>query len=140
MDMMNATEVRKNWSVILDSVVRERPIYVKRTHDNVAILDLKLLNDLLDVYGYTAEAYVEPDGSVTLSADKLDLVVNGADEKAARKALAHDIKEYAEDFYREFSFWSAAPNRRSHIPIILRALTQSEEDIEREIECRAGKN
>ena len=40
MDLLNATEVRKNWSVTLDQVAHERPAYVKRTHDNVAIVSL----------------------------------------------------------------------------------------------------
>ena len=35
MDLQNATDVRKNWSITLDKVSHERPAYVKRTHDNV---------------------------------------------------------------------------------------------------------
>ena len=139
MNMMNATDVRKNWSMTLDSVVRDRPVYVKRTHDNVAIMDLRLLHYLLGIYGYRAKLYTEPDGSVTLSAEDLDLAVNAENEKAARIALAHDIKTYADDYYQEFSLWSSAPNRRSHVPYVMKALMQSEEEIEEEIQCQIGK-
>ena len=97
MDMLSATDVRKNWSLTLDSVVRDRPAYVKRTHDSVAIIDVYTLNTILAGYKYNARKYVEDDGSVTLSLEDIDIVVNCNDEESAKKRLAADIKEYAED-------------------------------------------
>lgn len=140
MVMLNATEVRKNWSLTFDSVVHERPVYVKRTHDNIAMLSLNTLNEILLGYHFSAKQYQESNGSITLSADELDLVVNGADETEAKKELAAEIKDYAEDFYAEFPLWSSATNRKSHIPYVLKALLLDVNQIEREIICRAGKN
>ncbi len=40
MDVLSSTDVRKNWSETLDSVVRERPAYIKRTRDNLALMNI----------------------------------------------------------------------------------------------------
>ena len=36
--------------------------------------------------------------------------------------MAKEILEYAEDFYKEFNYWSIAENRKSHIPYVFKAL------------------
>ncbi len=140
MDMLSATDVRKNWSVTIDSVIRNRPAYVKRTHDNLAIINVTTLNSLLAGYKYYAKKYTEEDGSVTLSLVDIDIVVNDHDEVSAKKRLAENIKEYAEEFYEEFSVWSSAPNRKSHIPYIVKALTLNTDEISEDIVCQNGKN
>ena len=140
MNLLNATDVRKNWSVTLDQVAHERPAYVKRTHDNVAIVSVSTLNMMLSGYHFCAKEFKEKDGSVTLSAVDLDIVVNEVNEQAAKRRLAEYIKEYAEEFYEEYSLWSKAPNRKGHIPYVFKALTLDTEAIEGEIICQAGKN
>ena len=125
MDLQNATDVRKNWSITLDKVSHERPAYVKRTHDNVAIVSVSTLNLML---------------SVTLSAVDLDIVVNEENEQAAKRRLAEYIKEYAEEFYEEYPLWSKAPNRVGHIPYVFKALTLDTNEIEKAIICQDGKN
>lgn len=139
MKMISATDVRKNWSMTLDSVIRERPAYIKRTRDNLALLDMKTLSYVLSGYEFSAEILIEDDGSVTLSADYLDLVVNAKDEEKAKMALAADIKEYAEDYYEHYSTWSVAPNRKSHIPYVLKALSLATPKIAEELVCRSGR-
>ncbi len=99
MDMINATDVRKNWSITLDNVAHERPAYIKRTHDNVAIFSVDTLNMILAGYHFNARRFKEKDGSVTLSSVDLDIVVNDVNEEAAKRRLAEYIKEYAEEFY-----------------------------------------
>ncbi len=140
MDILNSTDVRKNWSVTLDSVIHERPAYIKRTRDNLALINMDTLDEVLSGYRFSVRKYIEDDGSTTLSADNIDIVVNAKDEKTAKKALAADKKEYAEDYYEHFAIWSVSPNRRHHIPYILKALSLNENAIEEEIVCRNGKN
>ena len=140
MDLLNATDVRKNWSVTLDKVAHERPAYVKRTHDNVAIISFSTLNLMLAGYHFCAKKFKEKDGSITLSAVDLDIVVNEANEQAAKRRLAEYIKEYAEEFYEEYALWSKAPNRVGHIPYVFKAITLDTEAIEEEIICQDGKN
>lgn len=140
MNVLNATDVRKNWSVTLDSIVHDKPAYIKRTHDNIALMDVSTLNELLAGYKYTADKYDEDDGSVTLSLRELDIVVNDADLEATKRRLAEYIKEYAEEFYSEYNVWSKAPNRKGHIPYVFKALTLDTDSILEDIVCQNGKN
>ncbi len=139
MDLLNATDVRKNWSITLDNVAHERPAYIKRTHDNVAIFSVETINAMLSGYHFNAKKFKEKDGSVTLSAVDLDIVVNEENEKAAVRRLAEYIKEYAEEFYSDYAYWSKAPNRQSHIPYVFKALTLDTESVMEDIVCRNGK-
>jgi hypothetical protein len=140
MFMLKATDVRKNWSSVTETVVREKPQFIKRTRDSMVLADLGLFEDLLSAYGFSANKYVENDGSVTLSLNEIDLVENGKTDKEARLALGQAILEYAVDFYKEFSVWAAAPNRKSHVPYVLRALILDDPTkIGDFVVCQAGK-
>ena len=119
---LNATDVRKDWSMVMETAVREKPQFIKRTRDYMVLADLKLFESLLSAYEFSAERFDEADGSVTLSLRQIDLVENGKTEQEARRLLGQAILDYAEDFYREYSLWSAAPNRKPHIPYVLKAL------------------
>ena len=140
MDYLNATDVRKNWSITLDSVVHDKPAYIKRTRDEIAMMDVRMLSYLLKIYQYIAEKYVEPDGSITLSLKDMDLVVNSIDEESAKDELSGEILEYAEEYYKDFSIWSTATNRQNHIPYVIKALMMDRESIRESIICLDGKN
>ena len=119
---INATEARKEWSTVIDSVVRERPQFIKRTRDFMMLSDIGTIDAILSAYSFTADALHEKDGTVTLSLREMDLVENGENESAAKLLLAKHIMEYAENFYSEYEYWSKAPNRRAHIPYVFKAL------------------
>ena len=140
MTTVSATDVRKNWSTTLDTVVRERPVFVRRVRDDVTIIDRSTLDNVLSFFELSAHRYIEDDGSLTLSSVDLDLAVNAPDEESARMALAKEIKEYAEDFYNDFALWSKAPNRKKHVPFVLKALTLNETEIAEEIICLDGRS
>ena len=82
MNTLSATEVRKNWSLTLDSVIRNRPAYIKRTRDNVALSDVNTLISL--ILGGTADADtlrradVNSDGEINISdVNKvMDIILN----------------------------------------------------------------
>ena len=60
---LNATEVRKEWSSVVDGVVREKPALIKRTRDKMWLSNLDTMKEILEAYSFTAERYVEDDGS-----------------------------------------------------------------------------
>lgn len=122
MFVMNATDVRRDWSSVTESVVRERPQFIKRTRDKMVLASLSLFESVLDIYEFTANKYIEDDDSITLSLNEIDLIENDVNEQSAKYALSKSILEYAEDYFNEFSLWSAAPNRKGHIPYVLKAL------------------
>jgi len=138
---INATDVRNEWSAVVDSVIREKPRFIKRTRDYMFLSDINVIKDLLSVYTFTAKQFTEDDGSVTLSLDQIDLVENGTDEQDAKIKLAKAIIEYSEDFYSDFNLWASAPNRKPHIPYVIKSLVISDPSaIGGMIQCRHGKN
>jgi hypothetical protein len=138
---LNATEVRKDWSSVVDGVVRDRPTFIKRTRDRMWLSNLDTMAEILSAYQFTAERYVEDDGSVTLSLNEIDLVENAATESEARRLLAQSILEYAAEYYENYSFYSKAPNRKKHVPYIFKALIMDDVDeLGESIICRDGKN
>lgn len=138
---MSATEVRKDWSRVLDSVTRRRPAFIKRTHDNVVLASTESLSAMLSDVRYETIIFQEDDGSITLSLDALDLVVNEKSLESAKKTLANDIEEYAEEYYANYESYSVSPNRRAHLPYVMKALiADSLKELEDAIECRVGKN
>lgn len=141
MIMEQATNVRKEWSAVCDSVIHEKPKFIKRTRDKMWFSNLETMSEILAAYHFTAEKLVEEDGSVTLSLNEIDLVENGKDEIEARFNLGNAILEYATEYYNEYELYSHSPNRKTHIPYIFRALILDDpEKIGELIECHDGKN
>jgi hypothetical protein len=138
---INATDVRNDWSAVVDSVLREKPKFIKRTRDYMLLCDLKVIESLLEAYKFTAEEFTEGDGSVTLSLNEIDLIENGKDKQEALLNLSKGILEYAEEYYGLFfDEWSSSPNRRVHLPYVFKALIKGDaKSIGEVIECRPGK-
>jgi hydroxymethylpyrimidine pyrophosphatase-like HAD family hydrolase len=139
MQTLNATQVRKDWSSVLDSVTREKkPVMIKRTRDYLLLTEANLFSELLSAYNFHAKIFTEEDGSVTISLDELDLVENGKNKAEALQKLASAILEYAEDYYEDFSYWSRG-DRRAHIPYVIKALVIGDTNkIGGLIKCRRG--
>ena len=137
---MNATDVRKNWSEVSESVIREKPQFIKKTRDYMMLSNMEFMNVLLSGYQFTAVKYVESDGSVTLSLNEIDLVENADSEEEAIKAMSASILEYAVDFYKDFNFWSSANNKKSEIPYVFKALILDDvAKIGECIQCQVGE-
>lgn len=137
----SATEVRKEWSSVIDSVVHDKPKFVKRTRDCILLSNIEVIENILEAYHFTAEKFIETDNSITLSLNEIDLIENAETEKEARLKLGKSILEYSNDYYNEFSFWSSAPNRKNHMPYVMKALIiDNAEKIGDSIQCQDGKN
>lgn len=139
--MEQATTVRKEWSAVCDSVIHNKPKFIKRTRDKMWFSNLEIMSELLEIYHFTAIKYIENDGSITLSLNEIDLVENGPDEQTARLNLAKAILEYSLDYYNEYETYSRSPNRKKHIPYIFKALIIDDpEKIGEILQCQDGKN
>ncbi len=138
---MNATDVRRDWSLIIDNAVREKPQFFKRTRDYMMLSDISFLEELLTAYTFTAAKIIEEDGSVTLSLNEIDLIENAPTEEEAKLKLAKEIFEYSVDYYEEFNYWNSSPNRKAHVPYVFKALVLNDiNKIGDLIECQNGKN
>ena len=139
--MEQATTVRKEWSAACDSVIHEKPKFIKRTRDKMWFSNLETISEILEAYYFTATRYIEGDNSVTLSLNEIDLVENGKDEQEARLNMGRAILEYALDYYNEYEMYSHSPNRKKHIPYIFKALIiDNPERIGDMLQCQDGKN
>ena len=139
--MEQATNVRKEWSAVCDSVVHEKPKFIKRTRDKLWFSNLDTMTEILSAYKFTAEKYIEDDGSITLSLNEIDLVENGENEQEARLALGKAILEYSSDYYEDYAFYSKSPNRKGHIPYIFKALIMDNPELIGEsVLCHDAKN
>lgn len=137
---MNATDVRKNWSEVSEKVIREKPTFIKKTRDYMMLSNMDFISTLLSGYEFSAKEFVEDDGSVTLSLNEIDLVENAPTEKEAISILANSILEYAVDYYNEFQLWSSAPNKKSEIPYVFKALILDDTTkIGEYIKCQVGE-
>lgn len=136
----SATSVRKEWSAACDSIIHQKPKFVKRTRDRMLFSSFDTMLNILEAYRFTATRLVEDDGSVTLSLNEIDLVENAVDDKSARLALAKSIMEYSQDYYNEYELYSHTPNRKHHIPYVLKALIiDDEKKLGDMLECQNGK-
>lgn len=139
--MEQATTVRKEWSAVCDSVIHEKPKFIKRTRDKMWFSNLETISELLEAYHFSVMKYIEDDGSITLSLNEIDLVENGKDEQETRLKMGKAILEYALDYYNEYEMYSRSPNRKKHIPYIFKALIiDNPEKIGDTLQCQDGKN
>ena len=137
---LNATQVRNDWSSVVDSVIREKPAFIKRTRDYMFLSDVSVLEEFLSAYTFHAKTFIENDGSITISLDEIDLVENGVNKAEALSKLSSEILDYSEDYYKDYTFW-AKGSRKSHLPYVFRALIVNDPGkIGELIECRPGKN
>ena len=100
--MEQATTVRKEWSAVCDSVIHEKPKFIKRTRDKMWFSSLDTMSEILAAYKFTANKYIETDGSITLSLNEIDLVEHGENEQEARLALGKAIFRDGVNFFCKF--------------------------------------
>ncbi|OUO79653.1 hypothetical protein B5F53_06780 [Blautia sp. An249] len=139
--MEKATQVRKEWSSVCDSVLHERPKFIKRTRDRLWFSSVETMEEILKGYSFSAVRYIEDDGSITLSLMEIDLIENGKNEQESRMALGEAILEYAMEYYENYALYSHSPNRKQHIPYIFKALIMDDpKRIGESVQCLDGKN
>lgn len=126
--IMNATDVRKNWGGFIDSVVRGRPELVKRNRDYIAVLSIPHLEIVLSAYHFTLSYDQEEDRSFSGSVNEIDVVANAASLPELKRALAHELVAYANEYMEHYSLYANTPNRKGHLPYVLRVLIQPNEE------------
>lgn len=122
MELLSATDVRKEWSYTLDSVIREKPLFIKRTRDVVMLTSLKVIENLLEEFSFHADRILEEDGSVTLRLKELDLEQNAPDEERGASLLAEKMLAYAEEYYENFIGWGADEDAKNRLRYVLKIL------------------
>lgn len=127
-EVINATDVRRDWGSFIDNVVRFKPSLVKRNRDYLAAISLEHLDAVLEPYRFTLEYEKEADGSLSGSLKELDILANAANLDALKAEISIELIEYAQEYMNEFDKYYGAPNRKPHFPYIMRVLIQKNED------------
>ncbi len=141
MQPANASDVRKNWGGFIDSVIRDKPKIIKRSRDRIIAMNLELMQELLGNRTLTVTLLEEDDGSISGVIEELSLMANASSEEVLLDVLAQDALVYAEDYYREFSYWHSASNRKTHLPFIIAIISRNDVNSVKELfRCQAGKN
>ena len=68
---INATKARNEWSSVVESVIREKPAFIKKTRDYLFLSDMDTLERILSAYSFHAKILPEDDGTVTLSLQEI---------------------------------------------------------------------
>lgn len=122
MQTINATEVRKEFSQFIDTVVREKPVVIKRNRDYVLSISLEQTVNLLADYHFHMNVFNEEDSSITATLNELDLIINTMDKDNLKNLMAQEILDYAEDYFEQFNLYYNSPNRQKHFPYVLKAI------------------
>lgn len=135
------SEARRQFSALYDSIYNAlKPVVIRRgRQEEVLLLRKDMLKSLLEKFSLKAVAFEEEDGSVTLALDELDIAVNAPSLEEAVNELVQELKLYARDYLDRAQLFLNAPNRRHHLPYILRvALCNSDEEVKDlvEVVCR----
>ena len=99
-------------------------------------LSVPMLDSVLAQLNFNVSFIPEEDGSITGVLDELDLIENAETEEGCVALLLGAMRNYAQDFAREFHLWAAAPNRSPHIPYILKILSSTDEQLMEAVRCR----
>ncbi len=122
-NLLNATDVRANFSSFIDTVVREKPQIIKRNRDIIISFSKEQIVEALSVYELNIEYEIDEDGKYAGSILQIeDIVAEGETLEALKNALSRQLLEYAKDYYSSYQRYSQAPNRASHSSYILRVL------------------
>lgn len=140
-DVISATNLRKDLSLVIDNVVHEKPVVIKRTRDYVWMMENNFLKKLLEPYMLSAYNEYEEDGSVTVYLKEIDLAENADTKEEAIEKLYSSIVEYSEEYYNDYQVFGEAFNRKSHFPYVIKALILNKDNkIGDMIQWQHGKN
>ena len=128
--ILNATDVRREWSKFIDDVKWVKPALIKRNRDIIAVLSIDLIEFILKEYRLTVDVRQEEDGSYTGILKEIDLMANATDMESLELELARELIEYSEEYINEFGLYYNSPNRKNHFAYIYRTMLASD-DIEK---------
>lgn len=122
MQALQVSNVRSNFSAIVDTVIREKPVAVKRNRDFFMFISYTQILELVKDCKFKVSYMNEDDGSISATLDGFDLVVNGVDKETVDTELATGLLEYAETYFNDFQSFYNSTNRKQHFPYVLRIL------------------
>ncbi|WP_183041065.1 hypothetical protein [Salipaludibacillus neizhouensis] len=124
--IISASKARADFSRFIDSVVHEKPHGIQRHRDVMFNFSLEHLLSLIDDKVVTVDYHKDNDGTIYGSVKELDITGYGDTVDDFIDDIAIQMKEYAEDYYNNFTRYFHSTNRKSHFPYIMNILIQDD--------------
>jgi len=138
-----ATIVRKNFSDTIDKAIYERPQFINRTKDHAVLIGADIFKSILAsvLVHYTSQYDKKSNTFVFVAEEISDIISYGQTEEEALDDLAKALLEYAHEYYDEFGLYSRTPNRKAHLPYVVKMLMLDDpQKIKELLVCQNGKN
>lgn len=133
------TNARSHLTELIDRVQRQAPAVIKprkKSEEPTVVLSRSLVHMLLEenpgVVRITPQFVEEPDGSITVSLDPMDIAVNAHTRHAAIHAACQEAIDYAKEYLspQNAALYMRSPNRKDHLSIVIRtALSDSIDEV-----------
>lgn len=125
--VINASDARRGFSQLIDTVVHDRPTVIKRNRDLVAAISVEQLKGALADFRFTIQIeFDEKQDVYTGSLKEIDLMWYADSEDKLKRELAKQLIDYANDYF-EYGFYKAV-NRKHHYFYVLNVLLQESEE------------
>lgn len=139
----SATSVRNNFSDTIDKAIYDRPQFINRTRDHAVLIGADIFKSILASaqLHYTVQ-FDKKSKTFVLSTEEIDdILASGKTQEEALNDLAAALLEYAHEYYEEFGLYSRTPNRKPHLPFVIRILMLDDvEKIKEILVCQGGKS
>ncbi|NRF92205.1 hypothetical protein HQN89_14430 [Paenibacillus frigoriresistens] len=133
---MNFSTARKEFTSVIDRVQGYMPIAIlprKASEEHTILLKDAMLKDILLQLKFDLQLRDETEDAYTYWLDSFNMYGYGETKEEALNSLVEDILLYVEEYYENPILFYNTPNRRAHIPFILKVslLCSNPEDVKR---------
>jgi len=119
------SEARAGLTLVFDQVQDDVPVVVKprkQSEITTYLLNDRIMHDILAASRFSIREIREETGEFTYWMDTFDEYGSGETEEEAMNSLVSDAIFYAEDYIKNIKRYYNSPNRRHHMPFVLRIL------------------
>ena len=134
-----SSNVRKNWSETIDYAVRNKPVFIERTRDELTLINNQTLLAVLNHIPMHVLVEKEEDGSVTMTGKEIEVVENAPTRKECLDRIVDSLVDFSGDFYDDYEYWTSDPARQEQIPFVMKCLLTDRETLKRSLVFRDGK-
>lgn len=127
MQDLQFTQIRKNMSGFIDTVVREKPQVIRRNRDIIIATSQKDMLFFLKPYELHFEYAIDEDGRYAGSIKEIEFIVgDGASLEELRLELAYQLLDYSQEYNENYPEYFNAPNTKNHAPFVIRLLLEDD--------------
>lgn len=137
---VNATDVRKDFGRWIDTIVRKRPVIVKRSRDYFFGISLEAMKELVKDVEFTVLMDTEDNGDVVLVLKDFGIVESGTTYEEALQNVIDELREYTKQYFDEIEIWGRDAHRRTQLKELMKIIcTESDNELKGCFKCQHGE-